>query len=255
MKIASIQLNIEWENKARNLTRAERFIDVAKKDGCDLIVFPEMFNTGFSMNVKDICDPPDSPTVQSLSKLAKTYCINVIAGYAERAEEEKGKNVALVIDKKGEIKAKYVKNHPFSFENEHEYFVPGSEQVLFNIEGAKCSIFICYDLRFPELFRKVAKEVDIIFVIANWPETRQEHWESLLKARAIENQCFIVGVNRIGMDGNELVYGGGSHVYNPLGQDLSCGGKAQEYIVTDININEVREVREKFPFLQDMKYI
>ena len=133
--------------------------------------------------------------------------------------------------------------------------MPGNEQVVFEVDGIKSSIFICYDLRFPELFRKVAKDINVIFVIANWPEVRQPHWESLLQARAIENQCFIVGVNRIGKDGNDLIYGGGSNVFSPLGENLSRGGKNQEYIVTDLDTAEVGAVRERFPFLQDMKYI
>jgi predicted amidohydrolase len=254
MKVASIQLNIAWENKQENLKKAERFIKTAKGDDCDLVVFPEMFNTGFSMNVNAIAEQPNSNTTNALCELAKKYNINLIAGYAEK-DSTKGKNVALIIGREGEVNARYVKNHPFSVAKEHESFLSGNEQVVFEVDEIKSSIFICYDLRFPELFRKVAKDINIIFVIANWPEVRQPHWESLLKARAIENQCFIVGVNRIGTDGNDLVYGGGSHVFSPLGEDLSRGGKSQEYIVTDIDTSEVEAVRERFPFLQDMKYI
>ncbi len=254
MKIASIQLNISWENKQENLIKAERFIETAKNDNCDLIVFPEMFNTGFSMDVGKIAEQPNSDTTRALCELAKKYRINLIAGYAEK-DNSKGKNVALIIGREGNVNARYVKNHPFSFAKEHESFLPGNEQVVFEVDGIKSSIFICYDLRFPELFRKVAKDIKIIFVIANWPEVRQPHWEALLQARAIENQCFIIGVNRIGKDGNDLVYGGGSNVFSPLGINLSRGGKNQEYIVTDLDISEVGAVRERFPFLQDMKYI
>ncbi|VFN08119.1 MAG: Predicted amidohydrolase [Candidatus Kentron sp. G] len=252
MKVASIQLDIAWKDKEENLKRAEHFIRIAKNDNCDLVIFPEMFNVGFSMNVASIAEPRNGPTTRKLCELAGRHDVNLIAGYAEQSDE-KGKNVALSINRNGKVVERYVKNHPFSFANEHESYVPGTQQVVFKIDGAKCSMFICYDLRFPELFRKIAKDVEIIIVIANWPEVRQVHWESLLKARAIENQCFVVGVNRIGKDGNGLVYGGGSHVYHPLGEDLSRGGKNQEYIVTELNIAEVGSIREKFPFLQDMK--
>lgn len=252
MRVASIQLDIAWEDKEKNLERAERFVGSAKDDNCDVVVFPEMFNVGFSMNVASIAEPRNGLTTRRLCELAKHHDIHLIAGYAEQSGE-KGKNVALSIDRNGKVVGRYVKNHPFSFANEHESYVPGNKQAIFEMDGTKCSMFICYDLRFPELFRRVAKEVEIIFVIANWPEARQAHWESLLKARAIENQCFVVGVNRIGKDGNDLVYGGGSHVYHPLGEDLSRGGKGQEYVVTELNIAQTGSVREEFPFLQDMK--
>jgi predicted amidohydrolase len=159
------------------------------------------------------------------------------------------------MNRKGQVIARYIKNHPFSFAKENEYYHPGNDQSIFEIDYTKCSMFICYDLRFPELFRMVARSVKIIFVIANWPEIRQAHWESLLKARAIENQCFIVGVNRIGKDGNGLVYAGGSLVCDPSGNERSRGGKQQEYISTELDVSDVDCIRKKFPFLQDMKYI
>ncbi len=255
MKIASIQLNIEWEDKEVNFRRSEIFTERAKSDNCNVIVFPETFNSGFSMNVKTIGEVPNGETFDHLSQLAKKYNISIIGGYAESTNSGKGRNIALVLDSDGRTLAKYSKNHPFSYVDEHKYYEPGDSQSIFEIDGTSSSVFICYDLRFPELFRKVAKQVSVIFVIANWPLARQEQWESLLKARAIENQCFIVGVNRIGTDGNELTYGGGSNVFDPLGNMLSRGGSTQEYIVTEINESEVTEVRRKFPFLKDMKYI
>ena len=254
MRIASIQLNIAWENTAENLRNASKFINIAKNDGCDIVVFPEMFNVGFSMNINAIAEPKEGYTTIKLCELAKKHEINLIAGYSEKAET-KAKNVAISINRNGEITGRYTKNHPFSFAHEDNFYLPGNDQAIFEIDHVKCSMFICYDLRFPELFRLVAKDVFIIFVIANWPEVRQSHWESLLKARAIENQCFIVGVNRTGKDANDLVYAGGSHVYHPTGDDLSRGGKNQAYIVTDVNISDVADVRKEFPFLQDMKYI
>jgi len=254
MKIASIQLDIVWENKQENLHKAAKFIDTAKNDDCDLVVFPEMFNTGFSMNSNIIAESYDGHTVSTLCGLAKQYEINLIAGYPEKANT-KAKNVAISINRNGIVIGRYVKNHPFSFVHEDAFYEPGNDYVIFELDHTKCSMFICYDLRFPELFRKVAKDVELIFVIANWPEVRQHHWESLLKARAIENQCFIVGVNRTGKDGNDLIYAGGSHVYHPTGESLSRGGKNQMYIVTDLDIDDVADVRKNFPFLQDMKFI
>ncbi len=115
------------------------------------------------------------------------------------------------------------------------------------------SIFICYDLRFPEVFRNVAKEVHAIFVIANWPAIRKEHWETLLKARAIENQCFVIGVNRTGKDGNGIYYSGASHIFDPSGNDICSDSESDEFLIGKFNPEEVIKIRSKFPFLNDMR--
>lgn len=252
MKIASIQFNICWEDKKKNFERASRLIERAKQDDCDCVVFPEMFNSGFSMNLDVIAEPENTQTSLFLCGLAKQYSINIIAGFAEKTDDG-AENIAVFIDRQGNRNARYIKNYPYSYAGEDKLYLSGDQQVVFGFEDSKASLFICYDLRFPELFRKVAKEVDIVFVIANWPVTRQEHWETLLKARAIENQCFMVGVNRIGSDGNGLKYGGGSHVYGPSGEDLSRGGKHQEYIITQIDLAQAKRTRSDFPFLKDIK--
>ncbi len=252
MKIASIQLNIVWENQAENLKQAEKFIEKAKFDACDLVVFPEMFNSGFSMNTQVVAEAADGITKQRLSQLASKHQINILAGLTEKQGNE-FRNVAVMFDRKGRLKARYVKNYPYSNADEDKYYVAGDEPEVFEIDGIKSSVFICYDLRFPELFRKVAKQVELIFVIASWPETRQDHWQTLLKARAIENQCFVVGVNRIGIDGNQLNYVGGSQVYDPMGVNLSTAGKDDEYTVTTINLTEVNRVRTALPFLNDIR--
>jgi len=252
MKIVSVQLDIIWENKSANYARVKDFVARANRDQADLIVFPEMFNSGFSMKAESIAEPQNTSTSHFLCQLAKQYRINIIAGFVE-TRNERAENIALAIGDDGTIKTRYIKNYPFSFAGEDKVYATGDKTVLFDINGCPSSLFICYDLRFPEHFRQVAKQAEIIFVIANWPETRQQHWETLLKARAIENQCFVVGVNRIGKDGNNLIYGGGSQVYNPLGQQLSNGASDQEYIITEIDPSEVSAIRKKLPFLDDMK--
>ena len=252
MKIASIQFNSIWEDSEINLNAAEKWFKQAHEDGCDLIVFPEMFNTGFSMNAEKIAEEPNGESSNKLCQLAAQYNLNVIAGITEK-QDDHFLNVGLYIDRKGNIQSKYIKNYPYSPSGEAAVYQRGNQSVIFDLEGISSSLFICYDLRFPELFRPVCKQVSIIFVIASWPKVRQEHWEALLKARAIENQCFVVGVNRIGHDGNNLDYTGGSSVYTPLGKCLSRGEPEQEYILTEIDISEVETVRRKLPFLEDMK--
>ena len=189
MKIALIQLNIVFEVKQTNYERTERFIQEASQAACDIAVLPELCVTGFSKNISAFAEDGDGETATILSNMAKTYHINLIAGCMEKAMGlEKAKNVAAVYNREGTLVAKYTKIHPFSFTQEDRYFIPGDQVVTFEVEGMPAGMFICYDLRFPEIFRSLVKDVKAIFVIANWPTSRKAHWETLLRARAIENQ-------------------------------------------------------------------
>ena len=254
MKIALIQMDVAWESKKTNYARAEKFCRKAARESCDLIVFPEMFNTGFSMNISAIAEDENGETSRTLSALAKKYRLNVIAGFAAKAPgRKKAKNLAVVFDRRGAIIATYSKIHPFSFAKEDQYFTAGNTRVIFHIEGIPLSVFICYDLRFPEIFRDIARGVQAIIVLANWPSSRKDHWETLLKARAIENQCFVIGVNRTGKDGNGIRYSGSSHVFNPLGEDICAGGSRGQFISCEIDPETVVKVRSQFPFLDDIR--
>jgi len=256
MKIALIQMDIKWEDKKGNCNRAGTFIRKASEHGCNIIVFPEMFNTGFSMNISRIGEPEDGETASFLSQMAKEYRINIIAGLPElEMGEKKGRNVAAIYNTGGNLIAKFAKLHPFPFAKEDQYYVAGNDIITFTIDGMPSSIFICYDLRFPEVFRKVAKKVQAIFVIANWPTTRKDHWEALLKARAIENQCFIIGVNRTGTDGNGIHYPGASQIYDPSGNNICAGNETEEMIISEFNPGEADEVRSRFGFLKDIRFI
>jgi len=252
MKIASVQLDIQWHDKVANFKKAVFYVEKAALDGCELIVFPEMFNTGFSMVTNVTLEPTEGESSRILGELAKQFNIQIIAGITEE-RLGKGENIALFINRKGQVISRYVKNYPFTLAHEDKHYVAGDKQMVFELDDYHASVFICYDLRFPELFRKVAKEVDVIFVIASWPKARQNHWEILLQARAIENQCFVIGVNRIGSDGNGLEYGGGSHVFSPSGLDLSRGNSEEEYLVTEVSLNESKNLRQSFPYLDDIK--
>ncbi len=254
MKIALIQLNIAWEDKERNLERADFFIRKAASESCDLVVLPEMFNTGFSMNISEIGEEIDGETASFLSKCAKKEEINIIGGFPVKKRGcQRGLNMAVAFDRKGMCLAGYSKLHPFSFAGEDSFYQAGDETVIFNLEGIQSSIFICYDLRFPEVFRSVAKKVHALYVIANWPSVRRDHWVTLLKARAVENQCFVIGVNRTGTDGNGLDYPGASYIFGPLGETICQGNEKDEFITEEIDPSIVAKVREQFPFLKDMR--
>ncbi len=254
MKIALIQLNIATDAKPKNNERAERFIKKAAQEACDVAVLPELFNTGFSKNIVAIADEEDGETASVLSKLAKEYHIHLIAGFTEKAiGSKKTRNIAAVYNREGELAAKYTKIHPFSFTREDRYFTSGNQLVTFDVEGVSSGIFICYDLRFPEIFRSIAKDVHLIWIVANWPASRKEHWETLLKARAIENQCFVIGVNRTGTDHQGLHFPGASHIFDPLGQKICSGNETEELLTGEIDPDAVIRIRAKFPFLQDMR--
>lgn len=250
MKLALIQLDIAWQDRDKNHQRALDFIKRAAELDCHVIIFPEMFTTGFSMDTSKIDD--GSSTDSLLSEAAERYGIYIIAGLPVK-ENNIARNIARVYARTGKIIAQYTKIHPFSYMGEDLYFTAGNETVIFDINGIPSTVFICYDLRFPEIFRKVAWDVHLIFVIANWPSSRVEHWKTLLRARAIENQCFVTGVNRTGRDGNGIHYPGCSCVYDPSGNILLMGDDREELLTVEIDPSEVQTVRKEFPFLRDMK--
>lgn len=255
MKIALIQLNTAWESKKTNIERAEFFVENAAKEKCDAAVLPEMFSTGFSMNISSIAEEGYGETASALSGMAKRYGINLIAGFPIKSPaEDKARNLAAVYDRKGFLNAVYTKIHPFSYADEDKYYAAGANTSVFKMDGTPCSVFICYDLRFPEVFRSIAKEVQAVFVIANWPSSRKEHWDVLLRARAIENQCFVIGANRTGTDGNGVHYPGASAVIGPSGNVICTGNDTEEFLSVEINPGEAAEVRSKYPFLKDMRF-
>jgi predicted amidohydrolase len=254
MKAALIQFDSIWESKKANLEKAASLIEKASLENCDVIVFPELFTTGFSMNIPVIAEDGYGETASYLSALARRNSINLIAGFAMKAPgDERARNMAVVYDRKGRPDATYTKMHSFPLSEEGARFIEGARTVVFKIDAMPCSVFICYDLRFPELFRDVAMRIQTMFVIANWPSERKEHWEILLKARAIENQCFVIGVNRTGIDGNGILYPGASGIFGPLGNVICSGDSREEFITGEFDPGETDRIRSAFPFLKDIK--
>ncbi|MBF0506410.1 MAG: carbon-nitrogen family hydrolase [Nitrospirae bacterium] len=250
MKLALIQLDSAWEMKKINLERAAFFAGKSALENCDVVVFPELFTTGFSMNIPVIAEEGFGETASYLSALARQNSINLIAGFAMKAPGEgRARNMAVIYDRKGRPTATYTKMHSFPLVQENEFFIEGTGAAVFDIDTMPSSVFICYDLRFPELFRDVAGRVQAMFVIANWPSERKEHWEILLKARAIENQCFVIGVNRTGIDGNGIAYSGASRIFDPLGNVICAADDTEEFVTAEFNPAETDLTRSAFPFL------
>ena len=255
MKTALLQLNSIWESPQQNYDRAAELISIAAAQGSDIAVLPEMFPTGTSSNTELTAESANGPTEAFLAEAARKHSLNILAGFALRgnARGDKARNIAAVYNRNGERVALYTKLHPFSPALEHQQYEAGAAPVVFMLEGTACGIFICYDLRFPEAFRCIAKSVQAIFIIANWPRSRVEHWEVLLRARAIENQCYIIGVNRTGYDGNGLYYSGCSQIIDPWGNILCHGSDREPVVIGEFDPQEANRFRAKYKFLQDMK--
>ncbi len=242
MKISLVQPDMCWEDKSATKKRIEALLNAADIDA-DLMIFPEMTLTGFSMDsLKTCCDEADR---DFFAAIANRFSCAVTYGSVEN-----GFNCQRTLDKNGNDIACYRKIHLFSFAGEDKFYSKGGETLTFELNGARITPFICYDLRFAYLFWDKAAETDIFLVNASWPASRSLHWKSLLRARAIENQAFVIGVNRTGSD-PKASYSGDSAVYSPLGEAVLECGNAEGVFSTDIDFAAAAETRSFFPFGRD----
>jgi predicted amidohydrolase len=253
MRIALAQFDIVWEDRDANYEKARAFAALALAKGAHLLVLPEMFSTGFSMNPSVTAEKMDGKTASFVRTLAQDFNLSVLAGLVLEGQGRKGRNASIIVNKNGHDLAVYTKTHLFAYADEHKYHQQGDGPVVFELEGMSCASYICYDLRFPELFRKTAKPCHAVFVIASWPKPRQKHWDILLPARAVENQQYVIGVNRIGRGGG-LEYGGGSVVYDPLGNPIVTAGDKEGLFIADMEKETVLEIRKSMPFLRDRRF-
>jgi len=250
MRVALLQMDLAWEDVAENHRRARRLLEEAARKGARLAILPEMFSTGFSMKPEKIAQMQGGPSESFLRDSARELGLSIIASIPE-AGEPRPRNVALVVSPGGTV-ARYAKIHPFSFGGEHRHYVGGERVVTVPIEGVRVTPFVCYDLRFPEPFRVAAAETDLFVIVANWPDQRRDHWRTLLRARAIENQAFVAGVNRVG-DGDGLHYVGDSVAIAPLGETLAEGGDKESVLYADVDTEKVSKLRARFPALDDRR--
>lgn len=251
MKIATVSLNQEWEDKAANKKRCEKYIEKASLRKADIIIFPEMTLTGFSMNIEKTAERfKNSETVEWFRNEAKKHKINIVFGYTRKVKQ-KANNDCVVVNRKGNIEAVYTKIHPFSYAGEDKYFISGKEIVMFNINGTNIGLTICYDLRFPEIYQGLSKKSLVIINIANWPDKRKEHWETLLKARAIENQVFMIGVNRTGKDGKGNKYAKSTKVFGPNGKLIKPKQKDIKFDIYKLEIKNVINIRKELTIKED----
>lgn len=250
MIIGIAQIDIAWEDSKENMKKVEGLIKEASENKAELMLFPEMALTGFTMDINKLV-LSEEQIINWLKKEAINNNINIGLGFAIKADE-KGMNKYVIVSKEGDVLAKYTKIHPFSYGGENDKYYSGNEICVCEINKFKIAPFICYDLRFPEVFQIASKEANIITVAASWPKAREEHWITLLKARAIENQCYVIGINRVG-SGDGLQYNGASIVVSPNGEILNDISSEETLIIKDIELNKIQEVKDKFDIKKDRR--
>ena len=252
MKIAVIQRDIVWADRDANFASLSPSIAQAVNDGAEFIVLSEMFSTGFVVDRDDIGEPIGGPSSQFLSRMAREHNVVICGSCPEiQGDDPRPYNSLVVAHPDGSFD-RYSKIHPFTYGGEDKYFRAGDSFVTISVNGIRFSLFVCYDLRFANEFWELAHNTDAYIIPANWPESRRAHWLALLTSRAIENQAYVIGCNRIGVGGN-LHYVGDSRIIDPLGTVLADAASESAIIYADIDAETVRYVREKFPFLQDRR--
>jgi omega-amidase len=249
LKIATIQTTLEWENKETNLSVFDTLISPLQDKNIDVIILPEMFTTGFSMRPEKFAEKEqDSNTLKWLQEKARETNA-AICGSFMTEENEKYFNRLYWVQPDG-VFFKYDKRHLFSLANEPEHYTAGKEKIIVTWRGWKICPLICYDLRFP-VWSRNTENYDLLIYVANWPERRSHHWKSLLVARAIENQSYCIGVNRIGFDGNQIYHSGDSAIIDFEGNILYQKKHEKDVFIVSISLQNQMNFRAKFPFLND----
>lgn len=252
LTITTIQSNLLWEEKSANLSMLEKKIE-GMEEKTEIVVLPEMFSTGFSMQPQLFAETMEGETMQWLKRVSRENGV-IITGSIIIEEAGNYFNRLIWMLPNGQY-GHYDKRHLFAFGNEDKHYSSGNKRLIASTKGWKINLQVCYDLRFPVWARQQVKddgpEYDVLIYVANWPERRSHAWKTLLCARAIENQCYVIGVNRVGSDGNNIYHSGNSLVIDPLGQVLYHMADDEDVFTITLQKENLEEVREKFPFWKD----
>ncbi|WML66824.1 MAG: omega-amidase [Methanoregula sp. SKADARSKE-2] len=252
IRVCSAQIMSVWEDPDRTLAKAESLIRYAADCSADIICFPEQFATGWDPHSSKNIQGMEASIISSLQRFARKSSIALL-GSVREATETGPRNTSVVIGNDGRILTTYSKIHLFSPAKENEFFLPGTEPGVFPLGGLLCGVAICYDLRFPELFRIYARMgVQVVFIPAAWPERRIHHWELFIRARAAENQMYIVGINTTGTTPVDR-YPGASMTADPSGSIIQRGGEAEQLIFSDLYPSVVDETQRTFPVGRDWR--
>jgi predicted amidohydrolase len=250
VKVAAVQHDICWEDREATLARLDPLVASAAAGGARLVVLTEMFAVGFSMAPARVAEPVGGPTEAWLLDRAAAHGV-WIAGSVPQQGEGRPRNVLVLAAPDGTVH-RYAKVHPFTYSGEDEHYDAGTELVTVDVEGVRVSLFVCYDLRFADELWGLAAATDLYVVVANWPAKRRHHWRSLLVARAIENQAYVLGCNRVGT-GDGIDYAGDSCIVDPLGEVLVAASSVETVLQADVDPAVVSATRARFPFLRDRR--
>ena len=249
LKITVFQAYLFWENVDKNLQNLSLRLSSGVKEKTDLIILPEMFSTGFSMNPEGLAEEMGGKTMQWMAETARNYSC-VVTGSIIIQENGKYYNRLIWMTPENDYQY-YDKRHLFSMGNEDDKYTPGNEKVIVELKGWKIRLATCYDLRFPVWLRNKDAEYDILLIIASWPDSRTAHWRALIPARAIENQSYVVAVNRVGHDGNQVYHSGHSMCIAPFGNTVYYKPEDEDLYTFTIGYEEIVKIRRSYPFLQD----
>jgi omega-amidase len=257
LTVTVIQTSLYWEDKSANLLMlANKIASIADKT--EIVILPEMFSTGFSMNPAKLAETMDGETVKWMRQIAANKRV-ILTGSIIIKEQDNYYNRLIWMLPNGEY-GYYDKRHLFAYAKEDQYYTPGTKRLIASVKGWKVNLQVCYDLRFPVWARQqmhataeniLRPEFDLLIYTANWPERRSHAWRTLLQARAIENQCYTVGVNRVGHDGNDIYYSGDTMVINPLGESIYHKSHNEDIFSITLQKQLLDETRLRFPFWKD----
>ncbi|EDM38292.1 Nitrilase/cyanide hydratase and apolipoprotein N-acyltransferase [Pedobacter sp. BAL39] len=249
LKITIFQAYLFWENIDKNLQNLSLRLSSGVKEKTDLIILPEMFNTGFSMNAAELAEEMDGKTMRWMKDIAEKYeC--VVTGSLIIKENKNFYNRLIWMLPDGSYQH-YDKRHLFSLAGEEQTYTAGKEKVIVELKGWKILLAICYDLRFPVSLRNQKEEYDVLLLIASWPDKRSIHWNALIPARAIENQSYVIAANRVGHDGKEIYHSGHSQCIDPMGKTVYYKPEDEDLYTFSISYEEIVKTRSHFPFLKD----
>lgn len=252
LKVSALQTEIAWEDKQENFSRIRKLISPTLES--DIFILPETFSTGFTMRAENFAEPQLGDSETFLQDLAKQTSSVVGGSWIEKNPNGKPFNTLSFFSSSGVV-CRYRKIHPFSFAGEDQFYSSGNKLKVFQYKGFSICPLICYDLRFPELFRKVVGKVDLFLVVANWPAIRIYAWLSLLKARAIENMAYVVGVNRVGVAGKKekIYHNGYTAFFSPYGEEKILYSEKADVLQVLLSKEKLLEFREKFPYIKDIR--
>ena len=248
LKCTLIQPDIIWEDKQANIAMYEQYI-AGVPEKTEVVILPEMFTTGFSMAPERLAETMEGPTVHWMKTIARKYTC-ILTGSLIIEEDGNYYNRMLWVQPDGVI-GKYDKRHLFGYAKEDEHYTAGENRLIVSVKGFRICLLVCYDLRFPVWARNKNEEYDVLLYVANWPERRSMAWKTLLQARAIENQSYVIGVNRVGDDGNHIHYSGDSSVFGPLGEQIWQESNKAVCHTVILEKEVITEARQHFPFLKD----